>query len=68
MKLHEQIIHDLKAKSSSEKAMSMSRYFKTGPGEYGEGDVFLGVSVPDQRIIVKRYSLHADPKIGRAHV
>ena len=61
MKLHEQIIHDLKAKSSSEKAMSMSRYFKTGPGEYGEGDVFLGVSVPDQRIIVKRYSLHADP-------
>lgn len=56
MKLHEQIIHDLKAKSSPEKAIGMSRYFKTGTGEYGEGDLFLGVSVPDQRSIVKRYS------------
>jgi 3-methyladenine DNA glycosylase AlkD len=62
MKLHEQIIHDLKAKSSPEKAKSMSRYFKTGVGDYGEGDLFLGVSVPDQRIIVKRYSSHADTK------
>lgn len=56
MKLHEQIINDLKAKSSPEKAIGMSRYFKTGVGEYGEGDLFLGVSVPDQRSIVKRYS------------
>ncbi len=43
MKLYEQIVHDLKAKSSPEKAISMSRYFKTGVGEYGEGDLFLGI-------------------------
>ena len=62
MKLHKKIINDLKAKSSPEKAKSMSRYFKTGVGEYGEGDLFLGVSVPDQRTIVKRYRTHADTK------
>ena len=60
--MHEQIIQDLKAKSTTAKAKSMSRYFKTGPGEYGEGDVFLGASVPDQRTIVKRYSTHVDTK------
>lgn len=60
MKLHEKILHDLKAKSSDEKAKGMSRYFKTGPGQYGEGDVFLGVTVPDQRSIVKLYSKQAN--------
>lgn len=46
---------ELRAAGDPERAIHSRRFFKTGKGEYAEGDRFLGVTVPDQRRIVARY-------------
>ncbi|WP_373520032.1 DNA alkylation repair protein [Aquiflexum sp.] len=53
--ISEQIISELKLASDKEKILFFTRFFKTGKGEYGEGDQFLGVKVPAQRKIAKKY-------------
>ena len=47
----ENIKNELMAKSKKDKAEFLPNFFKTGPGEYGEGDVFIGTMVPDIRKI-----------------
>jgi 3-methyladenine DNA glycosylase AlkD len=43
----------LNALASPEVAASSARFFKTGPGEYGEGDTFIGVRVPALRKLAR---------------
>lgn len=45
----------LAAAADSGDAVFLQRFFKTGPGEYGEGDVFIGVRVPATRSVVRRF-------------
>ncbi len=52
----EQIRTELLAKGSPEKAAFLSRFFKTGKGQYAEGDVFVGVNNPEVRAMAKKYA------------
>lgn len=49
------ITSELQALSNAEKRKIFPRFFKAGKGEYGEGDRFLGVTVPNIRAISKQY-------------
>lgn len=53
------MLNDLKAELSNhanaDKARILSGFFKTGKGQYGEGDIFIGITVPVLRKIAKQY-------------
>ena len=46
---------ELKKYSSPAKAKILQRFFKTGKGDYGEGDIFIGVTVPNIRIVANQF-------------
>ncbi len=48
--------NELRKASRPDKIKILSSFFKTGKGEYGEGDIFIGITVPDNRAIAKKYS------------
>jgi len=49
------ILAELAASADPIRAAAGQRYFKTGPGQYGAGDIFIGVTVPVVRLIAKRH-------------
>ncbi len=46
----------LRKKARPEKVSIYQNFFKTGKGEYANGDVFIGVTVPDTRAVAKQFS------------
>ena len=51
----ENIKKEFRLKADKETACHLQRFFKTGKGEYGEGDIFYGIKVPETRMIAKKY-------------
>ncbi|MBF0263796.1 MAG: DNA alkylation repair protein [Gammaproteobacteria bacterium] len=47
-----QLLHSF---ANPDKIPDYMRFFKTGKGDYGESDKFLGIKVPDTRKVVKKY-------------
>jgi 3-methyladenine DNA glycosylase AlkD len=52
----EGICNRLQALGDPEKARGLQRFFKTAPGQYGEGDIFIGLRVPEIRALAKEYA------------
>ncbi|MCR4326974.1 MAG: DNA alkylation repair protein [Nanoarchaeota archaeon] len=59
------LILELNSLYSREKSEHSKRFFKTGKGEYGEGDVFLGIPVPKVREVAKKYKNISFPNVEK---
>ena len=59
------IFKELKSIADERQREVLMRFFKTGKGQYGEGDKFLGVKVPQTRAIVKAHWTECSDFAGR---
>ncbi len=59
------VVSDLRRLANSRKATDLQRFFKTGAGDYAEGDIFLGVVAPQTRVIAKNYRDLSLPEIKK---
>ena len=50
-----EIKKEIKKQANPKQAVILQGFFKTGKGEYGEGDIFYGIKVPEQRTIAKQF-------------
>jgi 3-methyladenine DNA glycosylase AlkD len=58
-----QLLSEMQSLANPEKAKLLSGFFKTGKGDYGEGDIFLGIVVPVQREVAGRHRGLSLPEI-----
>lgn len=61
---HQTVRGQLRRQADPAKAVQLKKFFKTGKGQYGEGDQFLGITVPDQRAIAKQFGDLSLPDIS----
>ncbi len=59
-----EILKDIEVKKKNSKGETLSRFFKTGKGEYGEGDIFWGLTVPVSRTIALKHKNLSFPDIN----
>jgi 3-methyladenine DNA glycosylase AlkD len=57
------VVRQLQVLADSKKAAFFPRFFKTGKGQYGEGDRFLGITVPNVRSVAQKYGDATDEDI-----
>lgn len=58
---YEEIKKTLHSHASPQNAAILQRFFKTGPGEYGEGDLFIGIKMPQTRSVAKQFKDAVEP-------
>jgi len=63
--MYNKILKEIMSHKNPEKAKNLSWFFKTGYGQYGEGDLFLGITVPESRKIAIKYSNISLPEVSK---
>ena len=53
--MYQKIVQEINKFKNTVQAKNLQWFFKTGKGEYGEGDVFLGLKMAQTRNIVRKY-------------